>query len=221
MFTSDIEQRILNAWKTNGKAGIGHWEAVEEGGKEYITHSMIDILTLYFRNQIDKLITFKDLNAKNPQISNIDFTNIRIANTYSKSIEESPSIVVAVQDITTVVPQIGWEPNENKDEFLRVDSVGGIALTVEGRDVLECELLADRLDRGLLAFIMPGLQMLDSQIIMKREVPMSALRERVISSDFKAQQRTFSLRFKLDYIPIAWIVDEPVMTSVEVTDTPV
>ena len=219
MFKKETEEFILKQWRTNGKAEIGHWVAAGEGGKEYATHAFIDIIKLYFRNKIDQLITFKDLNAENASLSNIDFSKVRVENTHSQKIEESPSIVTIVQDIVTGVPQLGYETNANKDEFLRVTSKGSIAITVEGRDVLECELLADRLDRGMLAFIMPGLQMLDAPIITKREVPMSAPRERVVSSDFKPHQRTFTIRFELHCIPIGWIVDEPMLTGTEITGT--
>lgn len=221
MFDTTTQQRILNAWRTNNKREIGHWEAVTEGGKEYVAHAMIDILKLYFENKIDRLITFNDLNAADSNLSNIDFSKIRIANTYSEKIEESPSIVVRVQDIVTTVGQIGWRTDENQNEFLECVSIGGVALTIEGRDSKECEILADRLDRGVLAFIAPGLGMLDAQILVNRTVALSDLRERVVNSQFKPMQRTLSLRFRLDCIPIAWIVDEPVMTSVETGATQV
>ena len=198
--------KIKSKWANNFGQN-GHWKPSDKGACEYITQSIVDVLRLYFNEKAYKYII---------DIQDEDVPNIQVFNMYARNTESAPQITVNIAESNTYISELGSHLNSSMNKIYRETIDGTVNLQIEARDMRENDLIRSLIDCGLLVLIIPALDALEWSISCQRAFTTSAAQERQLSTDQKNMIRTISFKFRLEYMPAEFIIDDSIMTEIEI-----
>lgn len=200
---------VNNEWKR--PFGLyGSWVKGKYDGLEYTTAIFIDLLRLLFQQSGLGYI-----------YESVPFSNVRVRNSWSDTIETVPDIVVTVGSYKHWVPELNSTGRTDSDlnRYMPEKYEIEMQLLCEGQNKIECDQLTAKTSSFLLEMILPTLANLDIPINSMRNLRVSGTSEKRRSSNFVTQYRVISFPVNLEYIPVQALDKNQVFQGGELVGT--